>query len=213
MYQFRNLVVLGAAVMAGCAGEQESGSGLEWRGETPHLLIQGRLNGEDVAIDVNGDGAASGSVAWCAREYEAPVLEDDSLDMARATYTATEITGFATVGGEERTFDLELRDHAMQSGDIGASLSVVPDDSTDVAADEVRIDWEWHLGDLDLFEASAQDGRIELELFTGAPGEGGVVIPSGEGSVGGVVEARWGLDESLSVSFTLPCLETEVEGL
>jgi hypothetical protein len=212
MYLFKNLTILGAAALVGCASDKEQGSAPVWQGETPHLSIEGRLNGEDIAIEIDGDGAANGTRAWCAREYEAPLREDDSLDLTQATSTATEINGSASIGGEERTFELELRDHALHRDEVGASLAVVPDD-TEVAAGELQIEWEWHIGDVDLFEASAQDGHVDLELFTGNPGSGGIVIPSGEGSVGGVIEARWSLDESLSVSFTLPCMATEVEGL
>jgi hypothetical protein len=170
------------------------------------------LNGEDISIAIEGAQAANGTSAWCAREYEAPTLADGSLDLARARSTSTEINGFATIGGQERFFELELRDNELQNGALGASVAIIPRDIDDPGAGEVHLDWEWHVGDADLYEASAQEGNLRLRLFTGTPGEGGVVIPSGEGSIGGLLEARWSIDESLSVSFTLPCIATEVEG-
>lgn len=214
MYGFtrdlRNCMILVTLGLTGCAQKEEAPPALTWQGETPHLMVAGRLNGEEVAIEVSGEEVANGSVAWCKREYEAPTREDGTLDLAAARSTATEVAGLAVVNDEERLFELEIRQRAIQSEDVGAVISVVPNVT---AANEARVDWEWHLGDVDLYEASAQEGHLQFELFTGTPGEGGVVIPSGEGSIGGTIDARWSLDDSLRVSFTVPCMETEVEAL
>jgi hypothetical protein len=61
-----------------------------------------------------------------------------------------------------------------------------------------------------LLEAAAQEGRFVLGQFTGSPGEGGVVIPEG-GHVGGYAEARWSVTDSLKISFSVLCKQSDVE--
>jgi hypothetical protein len=86
-------------------------------------------------------------------------------------------------------------------------------DGVDPPANGVWAEWEWHSadGEQDLYDASAQEGRFTLQLFSGTPSEGGLVIPAGEGSVGGFLNARWSLEDSLTVSFTALCTENDIE--
>jgi hypothetical protein len=171
------------------------------------------LNKEALDFATTGSEAASGSGVWCGIEYIAPRLADGSMDLARARHSTTEIDGFATIKGQVRTFEFEMMNHSLQTDTNGAKVKIVPRvDGAVPPADSMWADWEWHSEEVtDIYEGSAQDGMFELRQFTGTPGAGGVVIPSGSGSVGGFFQARWSVNESLTISFTVPCLETSIE--
>jgi hypothetical protein len=197
-----------------CGSDPEPAATGSWQGEEVHLSIHGLLNGEKVDVSLTGDAVADGTVIWCERDYQAPTV-DGGADLAQAMQTDTTIAGYATVGGEERFFELELMGHTLQAEKPGTELTIVPRvDDVELEADEMWLEWEWTtLDGEDLLESAAQDGRFVLEQFTGKPGEGGVVIPEGNGTIGGYAEARWSVDEKLSISFTVPCTVNEVEEL
>jgi hypothetical protein len=197
----------------GCGSSDEEKPPGAWEGTTPHFSAHGFMNGENVDIRITGDDAATGSEVYCGREYVAPRGTDGELDLTRARMSVADIVGNAIVGGEERSFELEIRNHSFGSDQLNLALTVVPRvDGVDPARGAAWLDWEWHGTDgEDIYEASAQDGSFEFKLLTGAPGEDGVVIPAGEGSVGGFVNARWSVNESLTVSFTVPCTVSDVE--
>jgi len=196
-----------------CGDASQDEAPLDWGGTTPHFVARGTINHENAGFDIRGSAASSGDSVWCGREYLAPRKSDGTFDLTRARHDATEIAGNIVVNGQERSFELEIRGHSMQAEKPGAKVKIVPRvDGTPPSADAAWADWEWHSKDgLDLYEGSAQDGTFELRLFSGTPGEGGIVIPSGEGSVGGILNARWSVSESLNISFTATCAETEVE--
>lgn len=197
------------ALMA-CASESPQAPIGEWRGDEPHFSVHGLLNGE--MLDFSIDGDAQGAQVWCEREYAAPIA-DGETDLSRATHTDTRIDGYVTIAGEERVFEIEFLRHPLQDDEPGTELTVVPRVDEELpGAHELWIEWEWATIEGEpLFEAAAQRGRFVLGEFTGTPGEGGVVVPAGEGLVGGYVEARWSVNESLTVSFTVPCMENSIE--
>jgi len=203
-------VVHGALIA--CGGDSEHEPAGKWNGERPHFSIQGYLNGEELALSIEGDDVADGTSIWCEREYRAPLV-DGEPDLSQAVHAETTIGGYATVEGEERSFELELLGHALQNDEPGTAVRIVPRvDDMEPESDQMWLEWEWTTIDgEDLLEAAAQEGSFVLHQFSGMPGEGGIVIPEGEGYVGGYAEARWSVDERLSISFTVLCTENEVE--
>jgi hypothetical protein len=199
-------------VLAGCGVSSEDPPGETWLGETPHFSAHGLLNGERIDISIDGDGVADGTHVWCEREYQAPVI-DGELDLSQVKHVDTTITAQVNVAGEERVFELELMKHALQADQPGTGVKIVPRlDDQEPAEDEMWLEWEWStLDGQDLLESAAQEGTFTLEQFTGTPGEGGVIIPAGEGFVGGYADARWSVDEQLSISFTVLCTENDIE--
>jgi hypothetical protein len=211
-FLLRLLVPLVPLVLVACAATSEEPAA-QWEGATPHFHLRGALNKETLDFATTGSEAASGSRVWCTIEYIVPRLADGSMDLARARHNKTEIDGYATIKGQERTFEFELMNHSLQADTTGAKVKIVPRvDGAVPPADSMWADWEWHSEEVaDIYEGSAQDGTFELRQFLGTPGAGGVVIPSGSGSVGGFFQARWSINESLTISFTVPCLETSIE--
>jgi hypothetical protein len=216
MTRYRPLTVLVAcfvhSALAACGSDSMAAPSGSWKGEQPHLSIQGFLNGEDVAVSEDGDGLADGTTAWCERKYQAPTV-DGAADLANAKQTEVTIAGFATVGGQKRHFELELMGHALQYDKEGTRLTIVPRvDDVETKPGQMWLELEWStLDGEDLLESAAHDGNFTLGLYSGAPGEGGVVIPEGDGHVGGYAEARWSLDEKLTISFSVLCTTNDVE--
>lgn len=190
-------------------GSEETTS---WEGDEPHFTARGFLNGEEIDIRIDGADAEDGSSVWCEREYEVPLV-DGAADVSMARHIETVVTGFATIGGQDRIFQLEIKQHALQDDQPGDSIAIVPRvDEVPPEEGEAWFDWEWQTADEeDLFEASAQEGEIVVGAFSGEPGEGGVIIPEGEGFVGASADARWSVDERLSISFTVLCTANDIE--
>jgi hypothetical protein len=204
------LAACGLLACAGSASEPEGERG--WQGEEPHFVLHGLLNGEQLDVRIDGAGAESGESVWCEREYEVPLV-DGAADLSQARHIETAITGFATVDGEERIFQLELKRHALQADAPGTRVVIVPrNDEVEPEENEVWFEWEWQtIDEEDLFEAAAQEGTFVLGAFTGEPGEGGVIIPEGEGIVGGSADVRWSVEEQLHLSFSVRCTSNDVE--
>jgi hypothetical protein len=209
-----SLISIAAAMfLIGCGAADAEETPGAWQGESPHFSAHGFINGENVEFTISGDDVASGSQVWCEREYLAPRGTDGTFDLTRAHQSVADIVGQTVVHGEDRTFELEIRNDSFNSEALNSAFTVVPRvDGMDPSAGAAWLDWEWHgLDGTDIYEASAQDGKFELKLLTGSPGEGGVVIPAGEGALGGFLSARWSVNESLTVSFTVPCTVSDVE--
>jgi hypothetical protein len=209
----RAVLGIGALGLGACEStETAKDKPLSWQGAEPHFIARGHLNGEQIDIRIVGDDAEEGASVWCEREYEVPLV-DGVADLTQARQIETSITGYATVDGEERIFQFEIKQHGLQDDRSGDSVTIIPRvDEVPPDADEAWLDWEWQtIDEEDLFESSAQEGEIVLEAFTGEPGEGGVIIPEGEGMVGATVQARWSVNESLSMSFSVPCTANDVE--
>jgi hypothetical protein len=205
------LATVFALTACGESAPDEGNAG--WRGETPHVDVRGSINGESVAISLDGEAVASTTSAWCGREYAAPTLESGELDFASARIATLEVGGYATVNGEERSFELELKEHPFVASEVGTRFSIVPRvDGVAPPANGLWLDWEWHTVDgEDLYESSAQEGTFSFGQFTGTPAPGTTVIPEGTGAIGGFVQARWSLDEALDISFSVPCTRSDVE--
>ncbi len=185
-----------------------------WLGAAPHVAIQGRLDGEDLDLRLEGAAAADATKVFCTREYVAADDGTGNADLTTARNTEVKVNAPFTVGDQERVVELEFKKHDFQSDAPDTNVDiVVRDDTQDPAADQMWLELEWHLAadDSDLFESAASDGTFQLGEFTGTPGEGGVVIPDNEGSVGGFADVVWGVDETLKISVSAPCAANAVE--
>ncbi len=204
------LAPIACLLLVACPADSEETAIEGWQGDEPHFAVKGFLNGEDLDFSIDGDD--TGASVWCEREYLVPLV-DGEPDLSQARQSETTVAGFVTIDGQERAFEFELLSHSLQDDEPGAELSIVPRvDGVDPESDELWIEWEWATPDGEtLFEAAAQEGTLVREQFSGTPGEGGVIIPDGEGFIGGYLQARWSVDESLTISFSVACTEHEIE--
>jgi hypothetical protein len=203
---------LAGLALVACGADTDDGVTGSWAGEEAHLSVHGLLNGEKIDISIDGEGAADGSLIWCERGYLAPTV-DGSADLSQAVQNETTISGYATVGGEERFFELEFFGRGLHENEPGTEFTIVPRvDDVEPEGDEIWLEWEWTtLDGEDLLEAAAQKGTFVLGQFTGKPEKGSLVIPEGDGLVGGYAEARWSVNDKLSISFSAPCTVNDVE--
>jgi hypothetical protein len=198
----------------GCGAEDADSASLSWQGAEPHVIVKGHLNGEDLDLSITGEAAADPANVWCAREYAGPPDANGEPDVSLAKLYKVNVFALVTVGGEERRLELEFKPHDFQSDAVPSTARVIPrvDDEV-VDSDATWLDFEWHTpdGEGDLLETSAQTGRFELELYSGEPGADGLLIPAGEGSFGGTLDARWSEQERLEASVSAPCMESELD--
>lgn len=205
-----HLSMLCVAPMAGCDVSADVVSGPEsWLGSDPHLVARGRVNGEEVAIEADPAGQDE---VWCERVYTVPSDENDQPQYEAGELTDLRIVGLATVEGEDRILVAELKRHDFQSDTPPAETTIVPrDELTPPERGEVWLEWKWlSISGEPLFESAAQEGLVTLEAYTGSPDDTGLVVPSGEGSAGGLLRARWKPGEEIAMSFTANCTQSEV---
>lgn len=208
------LLAFAASSSLGCSSDDKSDSPLTWSGEESHLVVKGHLNGEDLDISLTGSVAADPAMLWCAREYDGPPDADGNPDVTRAKLYKVNVLGIVTIGGEDRRLELEFKPHDFQADAVPSATNIIARvDGEAVAANESWLDFEWHTpdGEGDLLETSAQTGKLDLELYSGEPGEDGLTIPEGEGSIGGLLDAKWSENERLQVSFSAPCTENSLD--
>jgi hypothetical protein len=184
----------------------------EFLGPTFHLEVGGFIDGQTIDIHLDETLAGDAAVAWCQREYWVPDPDDPST-YGEGAMDEIELTAFVQIGGEDRRIQLELKQHDFASDPEGTEVTVVPrSDILDPAPDEMWIEFE--IEDLEanrLFEQSAVTGTFVVGPVTGTPGPDGVVIPAGEGEVGGWLDARWSTSEELRASFYVRCTSIDID--
>ena len=205
-------VLLACSVFFGCSGG--GGGGIAWEGEEPHLIVRGIIDGEMVDIELRGAEALAAGIS-CEREYladESPSMPGEP-DLATAVFNEVKINATVTINGEQRFLELELKQHDLQGDAIGADITVVPRLAVGLpAADEMWLEFEWQTlpDETTVLEVAALEGNVTLERFTGTPGADTVVIPSGDGEIGVTIDARWSPTDSLLISVTAPCVDSDV---
>src|SRR5687768_3667144 len=80
-----------------CGGEDEQ---QKWRGEEPHLVVEGSLAGQDVNVNLTEANQVTAAEATCEREYDIPVV-DGVADPSQAIFVGFEVNANVTIGGEE----------------------------------------------------------------------------------------------------------------
>lgn len=205
-------VLFVSSFVFGCSGGGDDG--VAWVGEGPHLVVHGIIDGEAVDIDLQGADAIAAGVS-CEREY----LADESSttpgepDLTTAVFDEVKINATVTINGEQRFLELELKHHDLQSDAIGTSITVVPRLAVgEPAADEMWLEFEWQTlpDETTVLEVAALEGELVLQRFTGTPGVDTVVIPEGDGDIGVTIDARWSPTDSLQISVTAPCTDSDV---
>lgn len=207
------LVLCTACLVCACSDDSEGEQTkalTEWQGSEPHFEVRGTLDGEELNLSM-GEDASDDALLFCTREYTVPLMGTEP-DYSAGSLTEVKITAFVE-GQGGRFVELELKQHDYQSDKIGADVVVVQRSETEnPRADEMWLEWEWHGADEEtLFEGAANSGTFTLERFTGSPDDAtGLVIPSGEGSVGGFARGEWKNGEALDISFSAPCTTSDV---
>ncbi len=201
-------------VLVSACGEEKSDTSLSWQGAEPHFVVKGHLNGEDLDLSIVGEAAADPERVWCGREYDGPPDANGEPDVSLAKLYKVNVYAQVNIGGEARRLELEFKPYDFQAATVPSSIEIVARvDDESVAESAMWTDFEWHTpdGEGDLLETSAQTGRFELELYTGEPGDDGLMIPEGEGSIGGTMDASWSEQDRLQVSMTALCTENELD--
>ncbi|MBP7684801.1 MAG: hypothetical protein KBB95_23005 [Deltaproteobacteria bacterium] len=200
---------------AGCGDDSEAPAAPSaWLGDEPHLLVVGTVDGETLHFDLRGEAAASLETLFCERNYLLPDLADETT-WDEGTLEKFEIKWRTTEGGVEREYQLELLAHDFDASTDGAMINVVAYDEGDAAQLPNRImaalEWEYEEDGQEVERgAAAASGTFTRGAIVGTP-DVGVVVPDGEGSVGGYLHMVSGDGDVLDVSFTALCGDNDLD--
>ncbi len=202
---------------AGCDGNGDTDPGIDedvvWLGSSAHLSLSGVFNGEELDFTIDDSSIIDDALAfYCEREWEVPNDSSGTPDYENGKLVEFKIRAPVTIGSENRIVELEFKQHDFQSQGIGTSTTVIPrDDLVTAAPGEMWFEFEWH-DELDAttYEAAATEGVFRLEAFSGETDGSGLIIPEGEGHVGGTLHARWSVEEAIDVSFYFPCTSNQI---
>ncbi len=207
-------ILAGLVVICGCAPTDDHEALTSWRGDDVHFIANGNIGGDSLEIEHTEGDALESSRLWCEREYIVPLDADGSRDYVSGYLDEFKLGGIFSIAGEERRLELEFKRHDFRLDAPGTTIKIVPRvENQTPANDEFWLEWEWHTvggESAKFFEQSAVTGHFEIQRFSGQPGDDGLVIPSGEGKIGGVVAATWSATETISLSFTVPCTITKI---
>jgi len=211
--QLLGVGLLSSAVALGCGEEKSSGGIDAWQGETAHVAIEGKLNGEALDISISGEDAQNIERLLCYREYDVPTDTDDNPIFEEGVMSEMGFNIYnVMVDGEARDIQLEFKDHDFSADAEGDTLTVIPRNEDVVpAADELFVEWEWYLaGGLDADEdayyaQSALEGTVVLELFSGEVGDDGLMIVENTGMIGIYADLYWSETEHIQMSISASC--------
>lgn len=177
-------------------------SGL-WQGSTPHIELSGTLAGNELAVDVTGDDAADIGTAYCERNYIVPDL-DDSSTWVDGYLEKVELKLNFFYEDALAEFQMELVHPELLTSE-GVTFSV-PGDAEANFGLTTDVDGPSE----EEFEDAAVGGTVTLELFSGEPGEDGLV-PNEEGVYGAYVDLELEAGGSFQGSFTVNCGQNDLE--
>ncbi|MCA9575696.1 MAG: hypothetical protein R3B40_08720 [Polyangiales bacterium] len=194
-------------LVPGCGGE-DGGSTLAWQGAEPHFVVQGTIDGRDLDLDLDETNAT----ITCQREYIVPLV-DGVEDPSMAAFVEVELTALFTYMGQEYEFQVELKEHDLQSDPEGTIVTITPRVDTMLPPpDQVWLEFEWESADLlDEYEQAAQQGTVTLQLLSGTPPTNSNIIPDDTGTIGVTASAVWSATERLEFSITADCIENDLE--
>lgn len=190
----RLVTVLTAAVaFFGCGHAEPPRQELQvetWRGERLHVTVRGTLDGDELALQLGEPQLATVPAAWCTREYAVEDVSD------RRTWDQ------GVLGAVELSWPA---DHAAH-GDPADAAEPLRFERPDFTLDRsgVRLPVRVTLG------KAVGDGTLVLGLLGGPAGEDGLVIPAGQGTLGGAFHVELPGRGELEGSFTVPCADNRL---
>ena len=171
----------------------------QWLGEKPHLVIKGSING--YSFDVEFFDFDSDDIAEFEgkREY---LPQDGGL-----RYADFEFTIKAVIAGLEKEIELEFENFDFNDYKAPADFTLQSEEFPKGALSNLEVEFEWEASGTSVNEEVAGwDGTLTLAKDDAL----GKKDPFGEGLIGGYVAATKG-DDTLSVSFTVPVVEFEID--
>lgn len=172
------------------------GTPTEWLGEDVHVVVVGTVNGFPFDMEATDLDALAGYEA--KREY--------ARDGEALRYTVFEFGLQFVDGGVEKTLELEFENQDFSTLALPADLSLAEEEFPEGPRSNMELEFEW--------EGEGTSVNEEVALWSGtmvlALDQNLTEIPSGEGLIGGFVEATKGAD-SVTISFTVPMTEYEID--
>ncbi|GEM_PF-4464231 len=202
---------VGVLVVAAACTASSGPTITEWQGERAHLILQGHIGGHDLDVAIEElDTSEQDRRVWCERVYAVPMNDKGGLDYDAGALMGIDIHAMVESGDVGHVI-IQFGQHDFQRDADGTTTTIVPRNELEPPASMeawLEIDL-FDDSESVLFEQSAQQGSLIMERLTGRPDPAnGLVIPSGEGLVGGFSNAQWGPREDVAVSFTVNCLQS-----
>lgn len=173
----------------------------KWAGDTDHLDVVASFDGKTVDLEQSGASVT----AECERGYKVPdetkpeTFKDGKLEEYQVKVNFL-------VDGVETSFQLEFEEHVWTAADVGKTLTVAPKKDEDgyFSPTTVAVSAEY-ANEKEEIELLSESGSYLHGLVSGTPGADGVVIPDGEGKLGGFVDIKLPNGGFIKASFTVAC--------
>jgi hypothetical protein len=174
----------------------------EWLGATPHLVIMGTVNGRAMDIQLVDMAAATGVEEFVGKREYLPG------EAGAFRYGDFEVGLKATIGGVERSIELEFENDDFQKFVLPSDFMLVPENFPAGPASylEFSAEWEDASGSVN-DEVGGFNGVLTVLMDDGTPDDKGL---RPDGMIGGFVQAENG-GEVVTISFTVPVAEYEID--
>ena len=214
----RSVFLVASVILGGCGSSPDVGTGPvdQWLGDTPHFVISGTFGGRDYSSHLEGDAAIAAQLR-CNRAY-APLpgvqpAPDGTYDTSQVYFVMKQIGVVIDIDGQPKAITVGYWRHDAEAG---TDLEVIPQVlGGSIPEGKTWVDFKVELPDPKPFNPPsspvrlAESGTVAIKLNSGTPGPGGVYVASG-GRAGELVSISWGPHESLKISATSDCQDSEV---
>lgn len=183
------------------AGNTLAAAPTEWLGETPHLVIMGKVNGYTFDLQMLDLATAEGL-------HETAVKREYKIDGDARPYLELDTEVQMILDGTAKKIEFKLN-HAdfLSLGALPVTLALAPEENPDGANTYFEFEMEWeHAGTSVNEEIGDWEGTATVALDPAF----GADAPVTDGLAGGFITATHGGD-SLVISYTFVVNEAEVE--
>ncbi len=174
----------------------------EWLGSTPHLVIMGTVNGHQMNIQLTDEAALKAVAEFAGKREYLPGTA------GAWRYGDFEVTLKASIGGVERSIELEFENDDYATTALPSDFQLVAENFPKGSASflEFAAEWEDATGSVN-DEVGGFDGTLSLQLDEGTPDDKGL---RPDGMIGGLVNARKN-GAAVVISFTVPVTGYEID--
>jgi hypothetical protein len=174
----------------------------EWLGPTPHFVVMGMVNGREMNIQLTDIAAASGVAAFEGKREYLPG------EAGAFRYGDFEVALKATIGGVERSIELEFENDDFAKVILPSDFVLVPENFPRFpgAFLEFATEWEDASGSVN-DEIGGYNGVLTVTLDEGTPDDKGL---RPDGMIGGFAQAEKD-GQVVTISFTVPVAEYEID--
>jgi hypothetical protein len=174
----------------------------EWLGATPHFVVMGTVGGREMNIQLTDMAAAAGVAEFQGKREYLPG------EGGAFRYGDFEVALKATIGGVERSIELEFENDDFSTVTLPSDFQLVPENFPKGLASYLEFSGEWEDASGSVNdEIGGFSGVMTVTLDEGTPDDKGL---RPDGMIGGFATAE-AAGDVVVISFTVPVAEYEID--